>query len=103
MFQFRTPSSSVYVNDGPQTLGEFATYEVSPWGVHSSVICIAELSHTFQTPANKPVYFRGTSTTSSKTKYLDQEQVYDNDHFPDKKLGACFSLIDASQTIYHYE
>ena len=28
-----------------------------------------------------------------------KSNVYDNDHFPDKKLGACFSLIDGCETI----
>jgi len=28
-----------------------------------------------------------------------KSNVYDNDHFPDKNLGACFSLIDGCQTV----
>jgi hypothetical protein len=28
-----------------------------------------------------------------------KSNVYDNDHFPDKNLGACFSLIDGCQAV----
>jgi hypothetical protein len=37
--------------------------------------------------------------STRRCNHWTKSNVYDNDHFPDKKLRTCFSLIDGCQTI----
>lgn len=62
------------------------------WGLEAlKAICRSILFFEFAFEAVLPPHRRRNIWAKSN--------LYDNDHFPDKRLEACFSLIDGCQTV----